>query len=46
MNFINYYYYFIAITTTSGTGTNPRKISVEEMKKLFEATYYGTEVNF
>jgi len=28
------------------TGTNPRKISVEEMKKLFEATYYGTEVNF
>lgn len=28
------------------TGTNPREISVEEMKKLFEATYYGTEVNF
>lgn len=28
------------------TGTNPRKISVEEMKKLFEATYYGKEVNF
>ncbi|WP_010233905.1 iron-containing alcohol dehydrogenase [Clostridium arbusti] len=28
------------------TGTNPREISLEEMKKLFEATYYGTEVNF
>ena len=28
------------------TGTNPREISVEEMKKLFEATYYGLEVNF
>ncbi|SCP97593.1 iron-containing alcohol dehydrogenase [Anaerobium acetethylicum] len=28
------------------TGTNPREISVGEMKKLFEATYYGTEVNF
>jgi alcohol dehydrogenase class IV len=28
------------------TGTNPREISVEEMKKLFEATYYGTEANF
>ena len=28
------------------TGTNPREISVEEMKRLFEATYYGTEVNF
>lgn len=28
------------------TGTNPREISVEEMKKLFEATYYGTEVRF
>lgn len=28
------------------TGTNPREISVAEMKKLFEATYYGTEVNF
>lgn len=28
------------------TGTNPREISVEQMKKLFEATYYGTEVNF
>ena len=28
------------------TGTNPREISVEQMKRLFEATYYGTEVNF
>lgn len=28
------------------TGTNPREISVDEMTKLFEATYYGTEVNF
>lgn len=28
------------------TGTNPREISVDEMKKLFEATYYGTEVTF
>lgn len=28
------------------TGTNPREISVDEMKKLFEATYYGTQVNF
>ncbi|MDK2928706.1 MAG: hypothetical protein PWP73_292 [Methanococcus sp.] len=28
------------------TGTNPREISVDEMKKLFEAVYYGTEVNF
>ena len=28
------------------TGTNPREISKEEMKRLFEATYYGTEVNF
>lgn len=28
------------------TGTNPREISIEEMKKLFESTYYGTEVNF
>ncbi|NMM63367.1 iron-containing alcohol dehydrogenase [Clostridium sp. P21] len=28
------------------TGTNPREISVEEMKRLFEATYYGKEVNF
>ena len=28
------------------TSTNPREISVEEMKKLFIATYYGEEVNF
>ncbi len=28
------------------TGTNPRKISAEEMKKLFEAAYYGAKVNF
>lgn len=28
------------------TGTNPRKISVEEMKNLFEAVYYGEDVNF
>ncbi|MEG1254872.1 iron-containing alcohol dehydrogenase [Clostridium sp.] len=28
------------------TGTNPREISVQEMKKLFEASYYGTEVTF
>lgn len=28
------------------TGTNPREISVDEMKNLFEATYYGTKVNF
>lgn len=28
------------------TGSNPRKISVEEMKKLFTAIYNGTEVNF
>ncbi|HML33266.1 iron-containing alcohol dehydrogenase [Sporomusa sphaeroides] len=28
------------------TGTNPRDITVEEMKKLFEATYYGQNVNF
>lgn len=28
------------------TGTNPRQISVAEMKKLFEAVYNGTEVNF
>ncbi len=28
------------------TGTNPRDISVEEMKKLFEAVYYGQDVNF
>lgn len=28
------------------TSTNPREISVEEMKQLFQATYYGTEVTF
>lgn len=28
------------------TGTNPREISVDEMKRLFEATYYGVEVTF
>ncbi|MFD3158198.1 iron-containing alcohol dehydrogenase [Haloimpatiens sp. FM7330] len=28
------------------TGSNPRSISVEEMKKLFEATYNGEKVNF
>ncbi|EGT0691479.1 iron-containing alcohol dehydrogenase [Clostridium perfringens] len=28
------------------TGTNPREISVEEMKRLFEAVYYGEDVNF
>ncbi|KMT22386.1 iron-containing alcohol dehydrogenase [Clostridium cylindrosporum] len=28
------------------TGTNPREISVDEMKKLFEATYYGEKVDF
>ncbi|GGF13439.1 NADPH-dependent butanol dehydrogenase [Halobacillus andaensis] len=28
------------------TGTNPRETSVEEMKKLFEAAYYGQEVTF
>lgn len=28
------------------TGTNPRKISVEEMKELFKAVYYGEDVNF
>ncbi|MCY6484565.1 iron-containing alcohol dehydrogenase [Clostridium aestuarii] len=28
------------------TGTNPRQISVEEMKKLFECTYYGEKVGF
>ncbi|MBN1072667.1 iron-containing alcohol dehydrogenase [Clostridium botulinum] len=28
------------------TGTNPRDISVEEMKKLFEAVYYGQDINF
>lgn len=28
------------------TGTNPREISVEQMKELFKAIYYGTEVKF
>lgn len=28
------------------TSTNPRETSVEEMKQLFEAAYYGTDVNF
>ena len=28
------------------TGTNPREISVEEMKELFKAVYYGEDVNF
>ncbi|GGD06158.1 iron-containing alcohol dehydrogenase [Pontibacillus salipaludis] len=28
------------------TGTNPRETSEEEMKKLFEAAYYGKEVTF
>lgn len=28
------------------TGTNPRNISVEEMKELFKAVYYGENVNF
>ncbi|MBS6507208.1 MAG: iron-containing alcohol dehydrogenase [Paraclostridium bifermentans] len=28
------------------TGTNPRQISVEEMKELFKAVYYGEDVNF
>ena len=28
------------------TGTNPRAISAEEMKKLFEAVYYGEDVDF
>ncbi|KHE71012.1 iron-containing alcohol dehydrogenase [Halobacillus sp. BBL2006] len=28
------------------TGTNPRETSVEEMKKLFVAAYYGQEVTF
>lgn len=27
------------------TSTNPREITLEEMKRLFEAVYYGTEVN-
>ena len=28
------------------TGTNPREISVAEMKKMFEAVYYGNDVDF
>lgn len=28
------------------TGTNPREISVAEMKKLFEASFYGTKIDF
>lgn len=28
------------------TGTNPRSVTPEEMKKLFEAVYYGTDVDF
>lgn len=28
------------------TGTNPREISVEEMKNLFKAVYYGEDVKF
>ena len=28
------------------TGSNPRTIDPETMKKLFECTYYGTEVDF
>ena len=28
------------------TGTNPREISVEQMKKLLTAIYYGEKVNF
>jgi len=28
------------------TGTNPREISVEEMKNLFKAVYYGDKVTF
>lgn len=28
------------------TGTNPRDISSDEMRKLFEAAYYGMEVKF
>jgi alcohol dehydrogenase class IV len=28
------------------TGTNPREISVEEMKNLFKAVYYGEKVTF
>ncbi len=28
------------------TGSNPREINPEQMKKLFECTYYGLEVDF
>lgn len=28
------------------TGTNPREISVDEMKRLFTCTFYGDQVNF
>lgn len=28
------------------TGTNPREISVEEMKQLFKCTFYGNSVDF
>ncbi|GAB4075077.1 iron-containing alcohol dehydrogenase [Barrientosiimonas marina] len=28
------------------TGTNPRETSTEEMKKLYEAAFYGQDVNF
>ena len=28
------------------TGSNPRKISVEEMEKLLKCCYYDTEVDF
>lgn len=38
----------IAVTAVADpcTGTNPRKIDVEEMKKLIEAIYYGRKVDF
>lgn len=38
----------LAITSVEDpcTGTNPREISVEEMKKLFLAIYYGEKVDF
>ena len=28
------------------TGSNPRQIDPAAMEKLFECTYYGTEVDF
>lgn len=28
------------------TGTNPREVSVAEMKKIFEAVYYGNDIDF